>query len=129
MRFISAPRYLASLPVKISSQYAGNKSFKDYVQVTSYFLLYMQDTGGWNHMVTVGGHFDSVEDIDWDRDSGNFLLSASLDETVRLHAPWVKGGRQVSKTKVNFNYAFSSILIFIYNSWGPFWFFCSLGRI
>ena len=46
-------------------------------------------------MVTVGGHFDSVEDIDWDRSGGNFLLSASLDETVRLHAPWVKEGRQV----------------------------------
>ena len=49
-------------------------------------------------MVTVSGHFDSVEDIDWDRDGGNFLLSASLDETVRLHAPWVKDGRQVGKT-------------------------------
>ena len=66
-------------------------------------------------MVTVGGHFDSVEDIDWDRNGGNFLLSASLDETVRLHAPWVKGGRQVSETRplYFFMYWLYSVLILL----------------
>ena len=52
-------------------------------------------------MVTAGGHFDSVEDIDWDRDEGNFLMSASLDETVRLHSPWVKEGGQVSSLAIS----------------------------
>lgn len=46
-------------------------------------------------MVTCSGHFDSVEDIEWDKKGGNFLLSCSLDETVRLHAPWVKKDRKV----------------------------------
>ncbi|XP_053373737.1 elongator complex protein 2-like [Mercenaria mercenaria] len=49
----------------------------------------------WEHMVTCSGHFDSVEDIEWDKKGGNFLLSCSLDETVRLHAPWVKKDRKV----------------------------------
>ena len=65
------------------------------------FLLLSKETDHWSHMVTAGGHFDSVEDIDWDRDEGNFLMSASLDETVRLHSPWVKEGRQVSSSVIS----------------------------
>ncbi|XP_060597873.1 elongator complex protein 2-like [Ruditapes philippinarum] len=49
----------------------------------------------WEHMITCSGHFDSVEDIEWDKKGGNFLLSCSLDETVRLHAPYVKNDRKV----------------------------------
>ncbi|XP_052803085.1 elongator complex protein 2-like [Mya arenaria] len=54
-----------------------------------------QELSNWGHMVTVSGHFDSVEDIEWDKRGGNFLLSCSLDETVRLHAPWVNKDREV----------------------------------
>lgn len=46
--------------------------------------------------MTSSGHFDSVEDIAWDKKGGKFLLSCSLDEMVRLHAPWDTGDRQVS---------------------------------
>ena len=65
-------------------------------------------------MVTVGGHFDSVEDIDWDRDGGNFLVSASLDETVRLHAPWVKEGRQV-RNKMFYSFSFFTLKFLFYH--------------
>ena len=54
-----------------------------------------QDMEKWTPVVTVSGHFDSVEGIDWDRKGGNFLLSCSLDETVRVHAPWSHDGRAV----------------------------------
>jgi len=58
-------------------------------------LLFFQELNIWEPTITVSGHFDSVEDIEWDRKGGNFLLSCSLDETVRLHAPWVTQDREV----------------------------------
>ncbi|KAK3587822.1 hypothetical protein CHS0354_019687 [Potamilus streckersoni] len=48
----------------------------------------------WEAMVTVSGHFDIVQDLDWDRGGGQFLLTSSSDQTTRLHAPWVKSDRQ-----------------------------------
>ncbi|KAL4222137.1 Elongator subunit elp2 [Mactra antiquata] len=56
---------------------------------------YNKEVDLWDHTVTSSGHFDSVEDIEWDKKGGNFLISCSLDETVRLHAPWVTKGRKV----------------------------------
>ena len=58
--------------------------------------MLLQETCTWEPAVTGGGHFASVEDLDWDRGGGNFILSTSADQTTRLHAPWVKDGNYVS---------------------------------
>ena len=43
----------------------------------------------------MGGHFDSVVDITWEPHDGHYLVSASSDQTVRLHAMW-KQSNQVT---------------------------------
>uniref|UniRef100_A0A1E1XGG7 Elongator complex protein 2 n=1 Tax=Amblyomma aureolatum TaxID=187763 RepID=A0A1E1XGG7_9ACAR len=45
----------------------------------------------WQTSVSLGGHFDKVEDIAWAA-GGEYLLTCSSDQTTRLHAPWVKPG-------------------------------------
>ncbi|KAK9501757.1 hypothetical protein O3M35_012428 [Rhynocoris fuscipes] len=52
------------------------------------FHMWINDEDQWKPGVTVGGHFDSVVDIGWERE-GMYLLSTGLDQTTRLHAPWV----------------------------------------
>lgn len=37
--------------------------------------------------VTFGGHFKEVVDLQWEPD-GEFILSASTDQTTRIHCPW-----------------------------------------
>ncbi|XP_042888414.1 elongator complex protein 2-like isoform X2 [Penaeus japonicus] len=49
--------------------------------------LWENQSGVWEPCVVVGGHFDQVVDIAWDP-LGRYLLSASKDQTTRLHAPW-----------------------------------------
>ena len=41
----------------------------------------------WEPVETIGGHFGAVQDVVWDP-RGRFFLSASADQTTRLHAPW-----------------------------------------
>ncbi|XP_054712715.1 elongator complex protein 2-like [Uloborus diversus] len=48
----------------------------------------LDETGIWQPGLSFGGHYSSVQDIDWDTD-GEYLLSCSLDQTTRLHAPFV----------------------------------------
>jgi len=48
----------------------------------------LQDSDSWVPGITVGGHFASVEDIAWDPDGGEFIISVSLDQTTRLHGYW-----------------------------------------
>ncbi|KAJ1526983.1 hypothetical protein ONE63_008528 [Megalurothrips usitatus] len=49
----------------------------------------------WLPGLTVGGHFDEVTDLSWEP-SGKFVISVSVDQTSRLHAPWVQDGGKVS---------------------------------
>ena len=62
--------------------------------------LKLQETKNWKPGVTVGGHFESVEDIAWEPESGEFLLSVSGDQTTRLHALWNTG----PETEVNMTF-------------------------
>ena len=43
----------------------------------------------WEPQPTLSGHFSPVQDISWEPKEGGFLISVSLDQTSRLHAPWV----------------------------------------
>ena len=38
--------------------------------------------------MTCGGHFDMVQDLAWDPEGGEFLVSVSNDQTARLHGYW-----------------------------------------
>ncbi|KAI9576037.1 probable elongator complex protein 2 [Glossina fuscipes] len=45
----------------------------------------------WTPQVVVGGHFDDVRNLAWER-QGEYLLSGSADQTTRIHAPWRQSG-------------------------------------
>ncbi len=49
-------------------------------------------TEAWTQAVGVSGHLGAVTGIAWARD-GSYLLSASSDQTTRLHAAWRAGER------------------------------------
>lgn len=44
------------------------------------------ESDSWAELPTIGGHFEPVSDLSWERPSGSYLLSSSLDKTCRLHA-------------------------------------------
>ncbi|XP_060064524.1 elongator complex protein 2-like [Ylistrum balloti] len=50
----------------------------------------------WKPLVTSSGHFSAVQDLSWDPSNGQYVVSVSLDQTTRLHAPWVKAGQETS---------------------------------
>ena len=50
------------------------------------------ETELWRPLPTVSGHFGPVQDLTWEPRGGDFLISVSLDQTARLHAPWVCDG-------------------------------------
>lgn len=56
-----------------------------------------ENSNSWVPSVTVGGHFTEVVDCAWEP-NGEFLFTASADQTVRIHAPWSDQSREVSVT-------------------------------
>ncbi|XP_071558516.1 elongator complex protein 2 [Temnothorax nylanderi] len=48
---------------------------------------YSQERNKWLPHPTTGGHFSEVVDLCWDP-KGRFLITASADQTTRIHAPW-----------------------------------------
>jgi len=49
-------------------------------------------------VVTSGGHFGPVQDLVWQPDTGQFVLTVSVDQTARLHSYWTaEDDRQVGQ--------------------------------
>ncbi|XP_057278991.1 elongator complex protein 2 isoform X3 [Pezoporus wallicus] len=63
--------------------------------------LWKQATGNkkeWTPEVVISGHFNSVEDVQWDPE-GEFIISVGSDQTTRLFAPW----RRKQETEVTWH--------------------------
>ena len=56
-------------------------------ELISVFLLAVKVSNQWRPVVTGSGHFDAVEDLEWETGGGQFVVSVSKDQTTRLHAP------------------------------------------
>ncbi|XP_028410980.1 elongator complex protein 2-like isoform X2 [Dendronephthya gigantea] len=50
------------------------------------------ESSTWKAVSTVSGHYAPVQDIAWDPEGGEFLVSLSSDQTTRIHAPWRRTG-------------------------------------
>ncbi len=55
----------------------------------------------WQPVPMPSGHFGPVQDISWEPNEGNYLLSVSSDQTARLLSPWVRkeglDGKELAK--------------------------------
>lgn len=61
----------------------------------AFHIWTQKESGIWDPTVTVGGHFGDVVDLAWEP-QGEFLYSASADQTTRIHAPWQKDNKEVT---------------------------------
>ncbi|GAB6021680.1 Elongator subunit elp2 [Chamberlinius hualienensis] len=73
----------------------GNMILAHGFQGALHLWNFNKDLDTWKPRCTVGGHFKAVVDLDWDP-LGEFIVSASLDQTTRLHFPWSKDRSQSS---------------------------------
>ncbi|KAG5332315.1 ELP2 protein, partial [Acromyrmex heyeri] len=56
-------------------------------QGTFHIWKYSQEMNKWFPRPAPGGHFAEVVDLCWEP-KGRFLITASVDQTTRIHAPW-----------------------------------------
>lgn len=61
----------------------------DY-QGTFHIWKYSQEIANWIPRSTPSGHFSEVVDLCWEP-KGRFLITASTDQTTKVHAPWKDG--------------------------------------
>ncbi|GFR97899.1 elongator complex protein 2 [Elysia marginata] len=61
---------------------------------------YDDASGVWLPEVTGGGHFAPVADLTWSKDGGDYILTTSVDQTTRLHAPWMHGDNEFTWCEV-----------------------------
>ncbi|XP_046845243.1 elongator complex protein 2-like isoform X2 [Xenia sp. Carnegie-2017] len=54
------------------------------------------ESGCWQAIATKSGHFAPVQDIDWEPENGEFLVSVSTDQTTRIHAPRQRSGSEAT---------------------------------
>ncbi|KAJ2556806.1 Elongator subunit elp2 [Coemansia sp. RSA 1933] len=59
-----------------------------------------RDSAAWVPEPSPSGHFGAVVDVSWDP-RGAYVLSASLDQTARLHAPWHGGWREIARPQIH----------------------------
>lgn len=48
-----------------------------------------EDNSSWLPGIVVGGHYNIVRDLAWEP-TGQFLITASDDQTTRCHVPWAR---------------------------------------
>ncbi|XP_072944394.1 elongator complex protein 2 [Epargyreus clarus] len=76
------------------SRFGPNNRFMGHGYNGSFHIWTLnKESRQWQPTVVSGGHFGAVEDVRWEP-RGRYLASAALDQTTRVHAPWLTNGAE-----------------------------------